>query len=693
LGADVAIGTAQRFGVPLGFGGPHAAYFATQDKYKRDMPGRVVGVSIDRHGNPAYRLALQTREQHIRREKATSNICTAQVLLANIASMYAVYHGPEGLTRIATRVQRLTSLLAAGLQRLGHETQHTAFDTLTLVFGARTAALHEAARARGYNLREVSAEALGVSLDETSTLADVQALLEILADGKPAPQAAELGDAQGVEVPAALQRQSAFLTHPVFASHRSETELMRYLRKLADKDLALDRTMIPLGSCTMKLNAASEMIPVTWAEFGAIHPFAPADQAEGYAQLTTELEAMLCAATGYDAVSLQPNAGSQGEYAGLLAIRAYHASRGQGERDVCLIPASAHGTNPATASMVDMRVVVVACDKRGNVDLDDLRAKAEQHSERLAALMITYPSTHGVFEEAIREICQVVHDHGGQVYIDGANMNAMVGLCAPGQFGGDVSHLNLHKTFCNPHGGGGPGVGPIGVKAHLAPFLPGHARLERKEGAVCAAPYGSASILPISWMYLKMMGSAGLTRASQVAILSANYIARRLEEHYPVLYSGTGGLVAHECILDLRPLKDSSGVTVDDVAKRLIDFGFHAPTMSFPVAGTLMIEPTESESKQELDRFCDAMIAIREEIRALEAGTLDPQDNPLKNAPHTARELAGEWTHPYSREQAVFPLPSLVDGKYWPPVARIDNVYGDRNLVCSCPPIEAYGEA
>lgn len=693
LGADVAIGTAQRFGVPLGFGGPHAAYFATQDKYKRDMPGRVVGVSIDRHGNPAYRLALQTREQHIRREKATSNICTAQVLLANIASMYAVYHGPEGLTRIATRVQRLTSLLAAGLQRLGHETQHTAFDTLTLVFGARTAALHEAARARGYNLREVSAEALGVSLDETSTLADVQALMEILADGKPAPRVAELGDAQGVEVPAALQRQSAFLTHPVFASHRSETELMRYLRKLADKDLALDRTMIPLGSCTMKLNAASEMIPVTWAEFGGIHPFAPADQAEGYAQLTTELEAMLCAATGYDAVSLQPNAGSQGEYAGLLAIRAYHASRGQGERDVCLIPASAHGTNPATASMVDMRVVVVACDKRGNVDLDDLRAKAEQHSERLAALMITYPSTHGVFEEAIREICQVVHDHGGQVYIDGANMNAMVGLCAPGQFGGDVSHLNLHKTFCIPHGGGGPGVGPIGVKAHLAPFLPGHARLERKEGAVCAAPYGSASILPISWMYLKMMGSAGLTRASQVAILSANYIARRLEEHYPVLYSGTGGLVAHECILDLRPLKDSSGVTVDDVAKRLIDFGFHAPTMSFPVAGTLMIEPTESESKQELDRFCDAMIAIREEIRALEAGTLDPQDNPLKNAPHTARELAGEWTHPYSREQAVFPLPSLVDGKYWPPVARIDNVYGDRNLVCSCPPIEAYGEA
>ena len=612
LGADVAIGTAQRFGVPLGFGGPHAAYFATQDKYKRDMPGRVVGVSIDRHGHPAYRLALQTREQHIRREKATSNICTAQVLLANIASMYAVYHGPEGLVRIATRVQRLTSLLAAGLQRLGHQTQHTAFDTLTLVFGERTAALHEAARARGYNLRDVSAEALGVALDETSTLADVQALLEILADGKAAPQVAELGEAEGVELPEALRRQSAFLTHPVFASHRSETELMRYLRKLADKDLALDRTMIPLGSCTMKLNAASEMIPVTWAEFGSIHPFAPADQAEGYAQLTTELEAMLCAATGYDAVSLQPNAGSQGEYAGLLAIRAYHQSRGQGERDVCLIPASAHGTNPATASMVDMRVVVVACDKRGNVDLDDLRAKAEQHSERLAALMITYPSTHGVFEEAIREICQVVHDHGGQVYIDGANMNAMVGLCAPGQFGGDVSHLNLHKTFCIPHGGGGPGVGPIGVKAHLAPFLPGHARLERKEGAVCAAPYGSASILPISWMYLKMMGSAGLTRASQIAILSANYIARRLEEHYPVLYSGTGGLVAHECILDLRPLKDSSGVTVDDVAKRLIDFGFHAPTMSFPVAGTLMIEPTESESKQELDRFCDAMIAIRE---------------------------------------------------------------------------------
>jgi len=494
-------------------------------------------------------------------------------------------------------------------------------------------------------------------------------------------------------LPKALRRTSPFLQHAVFNRYRSETELMRYLRRLADYDLALDRTMIPLGSCTMKLNAASEMIPVTWPEFGALHPFAPADQAEGYAQMTDQLERMLCEATGYDAVSLQPNAGSQGEYAGLLAIRAYHASRGEGHRDICLIPSSAHGTNPATANMAGMRVVVTACDARGNVDLADLRAKAEQHADKLAAIMITYPSTHGVFEEGVREICDIVHGHGGQVYIDGANMNAMVGLCAPGKFGGDVSHLNLHKTFCIPHGGGGPGVGPIGVKAHLAPFLPGHrVALDRKEGAVSAAPYGSASILPITWMYIRMMGGEGLRRASQMAILNANYVARRLEEHYPVLYAGHEGLVAHECILDLRPLKDSSGISVEDVAKRLIDFGFHAPTMSFPVAGTLMIEPTESESREELDRFCEAMIAIREEIRAVEAGTLDRDDNPLRNAPHTAREVVGEWTHPYSREAAVYPLESLVAAKYWPPVARVDNVYGDRNLVCSCPPMEAYSE-
>ncbi|EMA2622971.1 aminomethyl-transferring glycine dehydrogenase [Pseudomonas aeruginosa] len=694
FGADVAIGSAQRFGVPLGFGGPHAAYFATRDAFKRDMPGRLVGVSIDRHGKPAYRLAMQTREQHIRREKATSNICTAQVLLANIASMFAVYHGPQGLLRIARRTHRLTAILAAGLERLGVavEQKHF-FDTLSLATGARTAAIHAKARAAGINLREIDAGRLGLSLDETVRQADVETLWGLLAEeGQALPDFAALAASIGDRLPAALLRQSAILSHPIFNRHHSETELMRYLRKLADKDLALDRTMIPLGSCTMKLNAASEMIPVTWAEFGNLHPFAPAEQSEGYRQLTDELEAMLCSATGYDAVSLQPNAGSQGEYAGLLAIRAYHQSRGDSQRDICLIPSSAHGTNPATASMVGMRVVVVACDARGNVDVEDLRNKASEHKERLAALMITYPSTHGVFEEAIREICAIVHDCGGQVYIDGANMNAMVGLCAPGKFGGDVSHLNLHKTFCIPHGGGGPGVGPIGVRAHLAPFLPGHARGERKEGAVSAAPYGSASILPITWMYIRMMGGEGLKRASEMAILNANYIAHRLEEHYPVLYAGGNGLVAHECILDLRPLKDSSGISVDDVAKRLMDFGFHAPTMSFPVAGTLMIEPTESESKAELDRFCDAMIRIREEIRAVERGELDKEDNPLKNAPHTAAELLGEWNHAYSREQAAYPLASLVEAKYWPPVGRVDNVYGDRNLTCSCPPIEAYSE-
>ncbi|MCS4284661.1 glycine dehydrogenase [Pseudomonas sp. BIGb0278] len=689
--ADVAIGSAQRFGVPLGFGGPHAAYFATRDAFKRDMPGRLVGVSIDRFGKTALRLAMQTREQHIRREKATSNICTAQVLLANIAGMYAVYHGPAGLKRIAERTHALTAILAAGLQQLGVTLQTQAyFDTLTLATGATTAALHQKAREQRINLRQIDAEQLGLSLDETSTQADVEALWQLFAGEQSLPDFAALAAADESRLPAALRRQSAILEHPVFNRYHSETELMRYLRKLADKDLALDRSMIPLGSCTMKLNAASEMIPVTWAEFGNLHPFAPAEQSQGYLQMTNELEAMLCAATGYDAVSLQPNAGSQGEYAGLLAIRAYHRSRGDAHRNICLIPSSAHGTNPATAHMAGMRVVVTACDARGNVDIADLRAKAVEHREQLAAIMITYPSTHGVFEEAIGEICAIIHDNGGQVYIDGANMNAMVGLCAPGKFGGDVSHLNLHKTFCIPHGGGGPGVGPIGVKSHLAPFLPGHAALENTTGAVCAAPFGSASILPITWMYIRMMGGAGLTRASQMAILNANYIARRLEEHYPVLYTGSNGLVAHECILDLRPLKDSSGISVDDVAKRLIDYGFHAPTMSFPVAGTLMIEPTESESREELDRFCDAMIKIREEIRAVENGYLDKDDNPLKNAPHTAAELVGEWAHGYSREQAVYPLPSLVEAKYWPPVGRVDNVFGDRNLICACPSIESY---
>ncbi|SDI18208.1 glycine dehydrogenase [Pseudomonas benzenivorans] len=695
FGADLAIGSAQRFGVPLGFGGPHAAYFATRDGFKRDMPGRLVGVSLDRFGKPALRLAMQTREQHIRREKATSNICTAQVLLANIASMYAVYHGPQGLTRIAKRVHQLTAILAQGLSKLGLAVeQDSFFDTITLASGARTAQLHQQARAMGINLRQIDAEHLGLSLDETTDQAAVEALWEVFAEpGHSLPNFAELAGQVAARLPQALLRSSKILAHPVFNRYHSETELMRYLRKLADKDLALDRSMIPLGSCTMKLNAASEMIPVTWAEFGNLHPFAPAEQSQGYRQLTDELEAMLCAATGYDGISLQPNAGSQGEYAGLLAIRAYHRSRGDEQRDICLIPSSAHGTNPATASMAGMRVVVTACDARGNVDIADLKAKAEEHKERLAALMITYPSTHGVFEEGIREIAQIVHDNGGQVYIDGANMNAMVGLCAPGKFGGDVSHLNLHKTFCIPHGGGGPGVGPIGVKAHLIPFLPGHASMQRKVGAVSAAPFGSASILPITWMYISMMGGEGLKRASQMAILNANYIARRLEEHYPVLYTGSNSLVAHECILDLRPLKETSGISVDDVAKRLIDFGFHAPTMSFPVAGTLMIEPTESESKEELDRFCDAMIAIREEIRAVERGDLDKDDNPLKNAPHTALELVGEWTHGYSRELAVYPVASLVDGKYWPPVGRVDNVFGDRNLVCACPSIEAYQEA
>jgi len=697
FGADVAIGSAQRFGVPLGYGGPHAAYFATKEDFKRVMPGRLVGISIDSKGNKAYRLAMQTREQHIRREKATSNICTAQVLLANIASMYVAYHGPQGLKTIGQRVHRLTTTLADGLRKLGYDIPTSAFfDTITVITGKQTDAIHQAARSRKVNLRPLSDTSIGISLDETTTRTDIEILWSIFAlTGAAVPSFTEVEAIAADRIPSKLIRHSAFLTHPVFNSHHSETQMLRYLRALADKDLALDRTMIPLGSCTMKLNATTEMIPVTWKEFGGLHPFAPLDQAQGYQQLVTELEQMLCACTGYDAVSLQPNAGSQGEYAGLLAIRAYHQSRGEGHRDVCLIPSSAHGTNPATAHMAGMQVVVVQCDDNGNVDVADLKAKAEKHAQNLAAIMITYPSTHGVFEEAVREICDTVHQHGGQVYIDGANMNAMVGLCQPGKFGGDVSHLNLHKTFCIPHGGGGPGVGPIGVKSHLAPFLPGHRAMNSKTsaGPVAAAPWGSASILPITWAYIAMMGRSGLKEATEVAILNANYIARRLSPHFPVLYTGKNGMVAHECIIDLRPLKDRTGISVEDVAKRLIDFGFHAPTMSFPVAGTLMIEPTESEPKQELDRFCDAMIAIRQEIQAVEDGKLDAEDNPLKHAPHTAMDLTGEWNHSYSREQAVFPLASLHATKYWPPVGRVDNVYGDRNLVCTCPPISDYETA
>ena len=694
-GADVAVGSAQRFGVPMGFGGPHAGYMAVRDALKRSMPGRLVGVTVDAQDNPAYRLALQTREQHIRREKATSNICTAQVLLAVMASMYAVYHGPGGLRRIARRVNRLTAILRAGLGRLGFPSEgESFFDTLTVVAGERLGEVVERSRAAGMNFRRIDAKRLGISLDETTTSADVATIWRVFAGDVPPLGVAEIERTLPPSLPPALERTSAFLTHPVFNRYRSETEMMRYLRRLADKDVALDRAMIPLGSCTMKLNATSEMIPVSWKEFAHVHPFAPAEQWPGYLQMIETLEKRLAKATGYAAVSLQPNAGSQGEYAGLLIIRAYHASRGEGHRSVCLIPSSAHGTNPASANMAGMQVVVVGCDANGNVDVADLEAKAAQHAKDLAALMVTYPSTHGVFEASITTICDIVHRHGGQVYVDGANMNAMVGLCAPGQFGGDVSHLNLHKTFCIPHGGGGPGVGPVAVAAHLVKFLPGHRYLahgDKAIGAVAAAPYGSASILPISWMYMEMMGSEGLTAATEAAILNANYVARRLGPHYPVLYSGPGGLVAHECILDLRQLKDSSGITVDDVAKRLIDYGFHAPTMSFPVPGTLMVEPTESESKEELDRFCDAMIAIREEIRAVEDGRLDREDNPLKNAPHTAAVVtADEWKHAYGRESAAYPVASLRANKYWSPVGRADNVYGDRNLVCSCPPTAEY---
>jgi glycine dehydrogenase len=698
-GADVAVGNSQRFGVPMGFGGPHAAYLATKDEFKRSMPGRLVGVTVDSQRNPALRLALQTREQHIRREKATSNICTAQALLAIMASMYAVYHGPKGLRAIAERTHWLTAILAAGLKQLGFAPLNASFfDTLTIKTGGQTAAVHRAAYEQHLNLRQADDAHVGISLDETSAREQIATLWSVFAGiaGKPVPDFAAMEKQAIAGWPAALNRSSAYLTHPIFNRHHSEHEMLRYLRELSDKDLALDRTMIPLGSCTMKLNAVSEMLPVSWPEFSHMHPYAPEEQTAGYREMVAELEDMLVACTGYAAVSLQPNAGSQGEYAGLLIIQAYHASRGEAHRNVCLIPASAHGTNPASAQMAGMHVVVVACDTDGNVDLGDLKAKAGQHKDDLAAIMITYPSTHGVFEQGVREICDIVHKHGGQVYVDGANMNAMVGLAAPGLFGGDVSHLNLHKTFCIPHGGGGPGVGPVAVGAHLKRFLPntrsvGYVRDTAGIGSVSATPYGSASILPISWMYIAMMGAEGLTAASESAILTANYLAKKLSPHYPVLYSGPGGLVAHECILDLRPIKETSGITVDDVAKRLTDYGFHAPTMSFPVPGTLMVEPTESESKHELDRFIEAMISIRDEIRAVEQGKLDREDNPLRHAPHTAAVVtADEWKHAYGREQAAYPVVSLRTRKYWPPVGRADNVYGDRNLFCSCPPLDEY---
>ena len=691
MGADVVVGSSQRFGVPLGFGGPHAAYFATRDEFKRTLPGRLVGVSIDAEGRPAYRLTLQTREQHIRREKATSNICTAQVLLAVIAGLYASYHGASGLRAIATRVHELTCHLTASLRAAGVEVLHDHFfDTVTVRVPGRAEEIASAARSRRINLRVVDADTLGIALDETTTREIVTAVCGAFG--------ATLSDVPIVRaIPSELHRTSAFLTHPVFAAHRSEHQMLRYLRTLADRDLALDRTMIPLGSCTMKLNATAEMEPITWPEWGRIHPFAPADQVEGYHELINDLERWLAEITGYDAVSLQPNAGSQGEYAGLLAIRRFHALHGQSERDVCLIPASAHGTNAASAAMAGMRVVVVACDDNGNVDVSDLDAKIAAHADRLAALMITYPSTHGVFEEGIGDICARVHDHGGQVYLDGANLNALVGVARPGRFGADVSHINLHKTFCIPHGGGGPGVGPIGVRKHLAPFLPNHP-LEPAAGpaggvTISAAPWGSAGILPISWAYIAMMGAPGLRQATQVAILNANYLAHRLAPHYPVLYTGAHGLVAHECIIDLRPITRDTGVTVDDVAKRLIDYGFHAPTMSFPVAGTLMIEPTESEDGAELDRFLDAMISIRAEIDAVGAGDWPADDNPLVNAPHTAVDVTSDdWKRAYSREIGAFPVAALRLRKYWPPVGRIDSVYGDRNVFCSCPPVDTYAE-
>jgi len=694
LGADVAVGTTQRFGVPLGYGGPHAGYLAVRTGLERTMPGRLVGVSRDVDGAPAYRLALQTREQHIRREKATSNICTAQVLLAVMASMYAVHHGPSGLRRIATRVTGQAAALADGLRAGGVEVVHHAFfDTVLARVPGRADEVVAGARAQGVLLRRVDDDHVAVACDETTTGEILDRVAK--AFGTVLAQPAPLDGTTGNALPAALARTSPYLTHPVFNTHRSETSMLRYLRRLADSDYALDRGMIPLGSCTMKLNATTEMEPITWPEFAGLHPFAPVEHAEGTRALIADLERWLAEITGYDAVSLQPNAGSQGELSGLLAIRAYHRGRGDDERDVCLIPSSAHGTNAASAVMAGLRVVVVRCDDAGNVDLADLRAKIETHGPRLAAVMITYPSTHGVFEESVVDLCALVHDAGGQVYVDGANLNALVGLSRPGRFGADVSHLNLHKTFCIPHGGGGPGVGPVAVRAHLAPYLPNHpldagAGPATGVGPVSAAPFGSAGILPIPWAYLRLMGSDGLTRATAVAVLAANYVAARLRDHYPVLYTGRGGLVAHECILDLRPLTKASGITVDDVAKRLVDHGFHAPTMSFPVAGTLMVEPTESEDLAELDRFCDAMIAIRAESDRVVAGEWPKEDNPLVNAPHTARSLAAEWTHPYSRAEAAYPAGVDPRAKYWPPVRRIDGAYGDRNLVCSCPAPEAY---
>lgn len=693
LGADIAVGTTQRFGVPMGFGGPHAGYMAVREKFARSLPGRLVGVSVDADGNKAYRLALQTREQHIRREKATSNICTAQVLLAVMAGMYAVYHGPEGLKSIARRTHRYATVLAAGLTAGGVEVVHGAyFDTLTVRVPGRAAEVVSAAREGGVNLRLVDADHVSLSCDETTTRAQLGAVWS--AFGVDADVEALDAEAEDT-LPGGLLREDEYLTHPVFHQYRSETAMLRYLRKLADRDYALDRGMIPLGSCTMKLNATTEMEPVTWPEFGQLHPFAPAEQAQGYLTLIRELEERLAEVTGYDKVSLQPNAGSQGELAGLLAVRGYHRANGDDQRTVCLIPSSAHGTNAASAVMAGMKVVVVKTADDGEVDIEDLRAKIDQYADQLSVLMITYPSTHGVFEEHVADICAAVHDAGGQVYVDGANLNALVGLAKPGRFGGDVSHLNLHKTFCIPHGGGGPGVGPVGVREHLAPYLPNHplqpaAGPETGVGPISAAPWGSAGILPISWAYVRLMGGEGLKRATQVAVLSANYIAKRLEPHFPVLYNGPGGLVAHECIIDLRPLSKATGVSIDDVAKRLIDYGFHAPTMSFPVAGTFMIEPTESEDIEELDRFCDAMIAIRGEIERVASGEWAADDNPLRNAPHTAGMLGGDWEHAYSREEGVFPAGVVASDKYWPPVRRIDQAFGDRNLVCSCPPLDAY---
>ena len=685
MGADIAVGSTQRFGVPLGFGGPHAAYMAVRDPLKRSMPGRIVGVSVDARGNRAYRLSLQTREQHIRREKATSNVCTAQALLAVMASMYAVFHGPEGLRAIAQRVHRKTVRLAKGLEALGFSVAPAAFfDTITVEVGALQGVILRAAEAEGVNLRPVGGNRIGITLDERTRRFHTQAVWRAFGG-----EGLDLKLDHGHRLPEGLERTSAYLTHPIFHMNRSEAEMTRYMRRLADRDLALDRAMIPLGSCTMKLNATVEMMPISWPEFADIHPLAPAEQTQGYAEMIADLSDKLCAITGYDAISMMPNSGAQGEYAGLLTIRAYHASRGEADRDVCLIPTSAHGTNPASAQMAGLKVVVVDAAENGDIDVEDFRAKAEAAGGRLAACMITYPSTHGVFEGTVREVCEITHALGGQVYLDGANMNALVGLARPGDFGGDVSHLNLHKTFCIPHGGGGPGMGPIGVKAHLAPFLPGR---EGGAGRVSAADYGSPSLLVISWAYCLMMGGAGLTQATRIAILNANYIAKRLGDAYPILYS-RNGRVAHECIVDTRPMKDRAGVTVDDVAKRLIDCGFHAPTMSWPVAGTLMIEPTESEPKAELDRFITAMLAIAAEARAIEAGEMDAEVNPLKGAPHTVEDLVGDWDRPYSREQACYPPGAFRVDKYWSPVNRVDNVYGDRHLVCSCPPIESYMEA